>query len=106
MIKNEFIHNNQNLKDINNHIIILQDNLSQERKAKEFSQQSNNELKQKELDLIKKEGILQQEKFILDNKLDDSNKRNQSLTETLSKLNKNIMDLRLCNEKLNNENII
>lgn len=81
----------------------MQDSLLEERKAKEFEQQTNYDLKQNELDLIKKIEILNKNNLILKNKYDDEIRTNQSITDTLSKLNKNIMDLRVCNEKINNE---
>jgi hypothetical protein len=46
----------------------LQDSLLEERKAKEFEQQTNYDLKQNELDLIKKIEILKKNIFTLENK--------------------------------------
>jgi predicted nucleic acid-binding Zn-ribbon protein len=84
---NEFMHADKNLKDANIFIKNLQNQVLQERLAKEDYQKSNYELKQNEMLLISKVDLLNREKTNLQNQIDDANKKIASLTENLSKLN-------------------
>merc|ERR1712098_839718 len=88
MITNEFIHADKNLKDASMFIKNLQEQVLQERLAKEDCQKSNYELKQNEMSLISKVDLLNREKLNLQNHLDDANKKISSLTDDVAKLNK------------------
>jgi hypothetical protein len=85
---NEFMHADKNLKDAKLFIKNLQEQVLQERLAKEDCQKSNYELKQNEMSLISKVDLLNREKLNLQNHLDDANKKISALTDEMAKLNK------------------
>jgi hypothetical protein len=87
MITNEFIHADKNLKDATSFNKNLQEQVLQERLAKEDCQKSNYELKQNEMSLIQKVDQLNREKINLQNQLNDANNRIAVLSDEVKKLN-------------------
>lgn len=66
----------------------LQEQVLQERLAKEDCQKSNYELKQNEMSLIQNVDLLNRDKIYLQNHLEDANKKITNLSDEINKLNK------------------